>query len=324
MITQAHLTRWLEQAQPLAVPELRTGPRAEDALPVVGASFGPWDRAAGGTTPRRPGGVFALATEEPERVVLLATGFRPCGRCAACLAGLTLACQDPARPGWNAPGGLADHAHAEAWFVPLELDPRALPGMLALLGSAGLAYQAMASAGMVPGDTVAVAGDPGPGALPLRLLAAAGLRVVQLAGPGRALPDGVTRAGQLVHADLPSARCHLIDLAPDAATLQRWLPAADCLLSATVCGPPRELTVDLVAALAGQCALRWIRDLHPHLALDLCAFIVTDRLSLDPVLEVVTSVGELADRLVPFQRGELERWPVLSITHIDTPTTDPA
>jgi hypothetical protein len=316
-------TRWLEQAQPLAAAALRTGPLPEDARSVLGASFGPWDRAPGGTAPRRPGGIFALASDSPARV-LLATGFYPCGRCAACLAGLTLACQDPVRPGWNAPGGLAEHARPEAWHIPLELDAAALPGALALVAGAGLPYQAMASAGMVPGDTVAVAGDPGPGDLPLRLLAAAGLRVVQLAGPARALPEGVTRAERLAQAELPSERCHLIDLAPDAGTLPCWLPAASRLLSATLCGPSRELAVDLGSALAGQCALRWIRDLHPHLALDLCAFVVTGRLSLAPVLEIATSVAELAERLVPFQRGELERWPVLSITRIDTPTTDPA
>jgi hypothetical protein len=182
---------------------------------------------------------------------------------------------------------------------------------VALLAGAGLAYQAQAMAGMVPGDTVVVVGDAGPAALPLRLLVAGGLRPLGLGGRPP-LPEGVESCDELpAFSELPSSRCHLLDLQPSAASVARWLPLAAGCLSISLLGPTApSLSIEPSAVLCGQASLRCVRDLHPHLVLDVAALVTSNRVSLEGALEV-SPRAEAAPVLRQHRAGRAQRWPVV-------------
>jgi hypothetical protein len=317
------VTASLERRAPGEPLLLVSAPNGSDdrALAVRACSPGPWDLAtgAGARWPRVPGATVAVAAEGS---LLVGAGFVPCGGCPPCSAGRHLACVRPARLGWDRHGGMASHlalaASDRAWLAPVSVEREQLPAALALLAGGGLVYQAAASVGMVPGDVVVVLGDPGPGRLPLVLLDACGFRVV-----AASCDDALPAPEQL------GARCHLVDLAPGQAGIERWLPLSSRCISATLVGPLRPLgsdgrgscasgpadaaplQVDLERALAGACTLRWVRDLHPQLALDVVALAVTGRVDLGAAIEVLPSIADAREPCEMFLRGDAERWPVL-------------
>jgi D-arabinose 1-dehydrogenase-like Zn-dependent alcohol dehydrogenase len=191
-----------------------------------------------------------------------------------------------------------------------DVDPAAA---VALLAAAGQTYQAQASAGMAPGDAVVVFGPMGPGAFPLQVLAAAGLRVTWVSPAQESpieLPDRVEhRRTWSLDDDLPSARCHLLDLEPTPASIEQWLPLARLCVSCTLVGRlPSTAHAPLHRLLDGEVALRWVHDLHPHLVLDVLSLIVTGRVSVQPHLQPM-SFDDFA--AADFRRAETGRWPVL-------------
>jgi D-arabinose 1-dehydrogenase-like Zn-dependent alcohol dehydrogenase len=185
----------------------------------------------------------------------------------------------------------------------------------ALLGAAGPTYQAMSAAGMAPGDAVVVVGDPGPGALPLTLLVAAGLRPLWIsAAPRGDAPSAVTVRPRVPDADtLDAARYHVLDLSPTTSSLRAWSHLAGGALSCTLVGPgPQPADAPLDRLLAGEATLRAARDLHPDLALDLIALGGTGRLSISDRLEP-GSLSSTPERYARFLSGVTTRWPVLVV-----------
>jgi hypothetical protein len=181
-----------------------------------------------------------------------------------------------------------------------------------LLAAAGPTYQAAAAAGMAPGDTVLLLGSQGPGDLPSRLLDALGIRAVPVPAPAdHPSASGGTALPRLE--DLPSARRHLLDLAPTEESVGLWAPLAAACISCTLVGPvgpahlPRAEEV-----LGGQTVVRRVRDLHPHLALDLAALVMHRRIDVGDTVEI-HDLGGIADTLAAFARGEAgPRWPVMA------------
>jgi len=266
-----------------------------------------------------PGAVTIGTTQDG--AVFVAPGYLPCGVCEPCQSGLHMACLDPWRPGWNAPGGMSAELHVPAAFlVPLSGDDGRRAETAALLAAAGPTYQAVAVSGMAPGDTVLVFGDPGPGALPLRLLAGLGLRPVWVcdASPPLPLPPDVLVTTTLPPPEeLPSPRRHLLDLTPSPGSLERWAPAAGTCVSCTLVGPTAPTTLPrLDQILAGEAVLRRARDLHPHLALDLAALVSADRVDMTGTVEL-HDLESIAPALSALARGGGERWPVLARASTD-------
>jgi hypothetical protein len=182
----------------------------------------------------------------------------------------------------------------------------------AVTAGAGLAYQALATVGMSPGDTVVVHGPVGPGALPLRVLAAADLHPFWITSAVEPAPDGVEAVSHCPPLSaLPSGRIHLVIMTPSANSIDSWLPLARHALSCTLVGTSPLPPLDLTRLLGGQLALRWIRDLHPHLVLDLAALVLSGRVQASDWVRTCgfDTFGEALDGLV---RGTAERWPVLT------------
>ena len=261
--------------------------------------------------PRVPGNV--VAGRDRAGHVWLCSGMLPCGECAPCQVGLHLACGDPARPGWSLPGGLASAVDLprRAFLAPALAESDA-PLVVALLAAAGSTYQAAASANMAPGDTVVVWGPAGPGALPLRLLVELGLRPLWVAPAGSDAPPGVVRLDAAPSTkELPTLRCHILDLLPGPGSIATWLPLLPGCLSCSLIGPElRVETPPLAALLAGQATVRWLRDLHPHLALDVAAMAGRMATQLQPFIERC-SLDDLPASFAALARGDAKRWPVL-------------
>lgn len=256
--------------------------------------------ALDGAGPSVPGGGILLGLT-PQEQPLLCAGFLPCGECGPCRAAAHLSCLSPTRPGTlGVPGGLAGQVTLPVRFLapPHDLfqeEPETMAGPLALIAAAGPTYQAAVLAGAVPGDRVLLAGKVDPEALPWRLLSTMGLRPVLLADA--AIP-GV-------------GRFHLLDLNPSEQSLCSWLPLAGSCLTCTLVAPTpaggAALIADLTALLAGQTPARWVKDLHPHLALDLLA--LARRMDLRNAARLC-SPAELADVLPSLDPLASEPWPV--------------
>ena len=270
---------------------------------------------AGTSWPRVPGGALAGDDEQGQR--WLCGGLVPCGQCPPCQTAHHEACHRPYLPGSSAstPGGLATRV-----FLPGADHLAPLPTaasvhcVVALIASAGLTYQATASAGMVPGDTVFVFGDPGPGALPLRTLVALGLCPVWISpAPRSSAPDGVELTGSVE--DLPEAsspRCHILELGPCSAHLADVLALTRQSLTLTFALPglPDDARPPLAALLAGPLTARWVSQLHPHLVLDLAALALQGELDVAAQVEVC-SLDDFPRAWGALIRGETARWPVL-------------
>jgi hypothetical protein len=61
--------------------------------------------------------------------------------------------------------------------------------------------------------------------------------------------------------------------------------------------------------------LRWLRDLHPHLALDVAALAGRMATQLQPLIER-RSLDDFPASFAALARGDAERWPVLISTHL--------
>ena len=276
------------EAPPQAMEQLKillTAPAAAEA----------GERARAAT---HPGGVLLGLNEEG--AARLCAGYLPCGACAPCGAAAHLSCLAPIRPGLEpTPGGAASAVALPGRFLarPLNMeDPStSLAGPLALLALAGPTYQAAVLAGAVPGDTVLLFGLQDPAALPARLLETMGLR------------PSLQRAGQ--QPEPPPGRSHILDLNPGAASLAAWLPLAGQVLTCTLAAPasaPMPPT-DLGVLLAGQTPARWVKDLHPHLALDLLA--LAKQMDLEGAAEVCKP-EELEEKLAAADPHSASPWPV--------------
>lgn len=263
--------------------------------------------------PLVPGGVFAGVDAEGRR--WLCGGLLPCGQCLPCQTAHHEACSHPHLPGTapGAPGGLATHVTLPRTSHLAPLPEAADPGLaVALLSSAGLTYQATASAGMVPGDTVFVLGDVGPGALPLRMLKALGLSPVWITeDPGGAPPEDIPLAGRLE--ELPetsSPRCHTLALVH--GDLEQALDLAERSLTLTFAAPslPADAAPSLERLLAGPVTVRRVSHLHPHLVLDVAALALTGELDVTPWVDTraLFDIPEAYEQLI---RGEADRWPVM-------------
>lgn len=306
------------EAAPFAFEACPDGPAPDGPVEaqVVACAPGAWDRVPARRWPRTPGGVI-LSRRRGQDSLSLCAGYQPCGVCPPCEAGLLLSCAAPRRPGWNAPGGLAETLALAPEFLATDVPPSPLlPMALALLASAGPLYGALAAAGACPGDAVVLRGDPGPGEIPLRLLLALGMRAVWIdADPDRTPPGVETARDELTAGGLPASRVHLMD-ARAAPLPADWLPLAPAALSLSLLGPAQPQGGDGVALpdplLAGELALRRVADLHPHLALDLVAEVVHGRLDLgDGVrVEPLESFAPLMERFVA---GRSRRWPVAAV-----------
>ena len=293
----------------------------DDVLDVLACAPTQWDLAPPALWPRTPGGV--IIARAPDGQLRCCAGYLPCGTCDRCRIGLHLACSSPLRPGHNHPGGMAPRVHLPPRFLaPLSPAPtEELAHIAALLAAGGPTYQAAVMTGMAPGDTVLVFGHPGPGALPLRLLTGLGLRALYVC-PGPApqhLPPEVTVVPAVPPTDdLPSPRCHLLDLAPSSSSLESWGPVAQGCLSCTLLGasPPPALR-DCRAILGGQAVLRWVRDIHPHLVLDVVALgRRLNRGGFDTL-----GLGGMVAALDALDRGTGASWPVWvnSSAGVDSP-----
>jgi D-arabinose 1-dehydrogenase-like Zn-dependent alcohol dehydrogenase len=264
--------------------------------------------------------VFLGSDDQSQNRLWICSGYLPCGACDSCQAGLHLACESPTRPGWNAPGGLAN-----AVSLPASEHLATIPGaaetdvkedvdwhwVAAVLAAAGPTFQAAATAGMAPGDTVIVLGAAGPGAIPLRVLAALGLRPVWVTENEAPTPEvSAVVAAPRNLTDLPSARRHLIDLSPRNGSVEALQRLARSSVSCTFVGtePPSSLPPDL---LAGQATVRWVRDLHPHLALDLVALCRSGRLPCDDAAIEPCTLDGFPQAFGSLEAGTASRWPVL-------------
>jgi hypothetical protein len=293
-------------------------------MQVLATAPGPWDRLAAGA----PAGLVVVARDE-DGAEWICGGYIPCGACPPCNGGLQLACTAARRLQGDPAGLLAetlDLPPASRAPLPANLTGRDHVAMAALVAAAGTTYMAMATVGMAPGDAVLFQGAPGPGALPLQLLAWGGLRVTWLAGPPGApglgapgvpdseasgVPDSVLVVDELPRAaDLPSPRIHLIDLAPSRDSLARLAELAPASLSCTLLcssAPPGDIQLERLLG-GGPIALRCLRDLHPHLLLELGA------LALDGSVEILPWVQRLEEGSAP-PDGVPHRWPVHVFGH---------
>ncbi len=252
--------------------------------------------------PRVPGGVF-IAQDAADQAYLCG-GFLPCGECPPCQGGTPLSCAAPTLPGVNAPGGFGEEVALDARrLAPLPgLTPAEQAAVAAVTAAAGPTYQAAALAGMIPGDAVLLLGDAGPGGWPARVLQAMGL--------------AVTAGGSLDHdaaGRLPGGRCHVIDLCAPAPRVALWAPLLPRCLTCTLVAPAiaaGDAAVPLAELLAGQCAVRGVRDIHPHLLLDLAALVVKLELHRQAGL-LPCGPADLPQAYAAFCRGTLEGWPVL-------------
>lgn len=203
------------------------------------------------------------------------------------------------RPGLDGvPGGTADQLKLPGRFLarPHALaEAESLIGPLALIAAAGPTYQAAVLAGAIPGDTVLLFGPEDPDALPVRLLETMGLRPTLVADQGALEPT--------------AGRIHIMDLHPDEQSLSCWLPLAGRCLTTTLVAPSpgAPLLADLGALLTGQTPARWVRDLHPHLTLDLLA--LARRMDLQGAYELCTP-QELPEKLAAASPLSSAPWPV--------------
>jgi len=298
----------------LPVPDC-AAERDQVVLRVRVCAPGWWDLALPPEWPRVPGAVVIGSDErEADDRLRICGGYLPCGACEPCQAGLHLACKSPARPGWNIPGGLATEVGlpSSEHLAPAMDHVADWPWVAAVLAAGGPTYQAAATAGMAAGDTVVVFGTAGPGAIPLRLLAALGLRPVWVTKSEAPVPEvSVTPDPPDRLADLPSARRHLLDLSADEATVAAWRHLARGCVSCTLVGsgPPPPVSAEV---LAGQAPLRWIRDLHPHLVLDLVALCRSERLPPDHGAITTCSPDQIPPAFGDLERGAATGWPVLT------------
>jgi D-arabinose 1-dehydrogenase-like Zn-dependent alcohol dehydrogenase len=298
--------------RPAAPPQAAPGERD---LKVLACAPG-WldlDPPPGIPWPRVPGA--ALAGRDQDGRTWLCAGLLPCGDCQPCQAALHLACERPTRPGLDVPGGLAPQVALPAPFLaPLQQahDPAQLAAAVALVAAAGPCYQAAASAGMVPGDTVLVLGSPGPGELPLRVLLDLGLNPVRLGpagGSGGDLVPAVEHPSALP--ELPSPRWHLLDLCPTAESLELCLPLLARAISLTLLGPGLPArTPPLQALLPPQVTLRRVVELHPQLSLELAAAALTGRLDPTDGIEPLPA-ARFSEAFWRLCQGRARRWPVL-------------
>jgi hypothetical protein len=113
--------------------------------------------------------------------------------------------------------------------------------------------------------------------------------------------------------ELPSPRCHLLDLAPSVQSVARWLPLATSCLNCVLCacGPPPRLP-PLEQLLGGHTVLRLVKDLHPHLVLDLASLALGGNVEIRPWIELHTHLDTFGPALSEFLVGAPPRWPVLS------------
>ncbi len=253
---------------------------------------------AGAPSPEVPGAVFLARDEDDMR--RLCGGFLPCGACGPCRSTLHLACAAPVRPGSaGEPGGCAGQLELAGEHLAPALDMEEAEdhaGALALVAAAGPVYQAAVLAGAIPGDMVLLPAPLAQDSLVMALLQGMGLRPAPLERPGE-LPG-----------DLPSPRLHLLDLCPTERSMDAWLPLAPQLSSASLVSPTLPtLRPELTALLAGQATPRWVRDLHPHLVLDLVA--LARRLDLDGRLDLV-SPQALPAAMSALDPAGQEPWPV--------------
>jgi hypothetical protein len=183
-----------------------------------------------------------------------------------------------------------------------------LAAVVLILALAGTTYQAVASADMAPGDTVLLFGDIGQGALPLAVMQAMGLRPLHVRSPD--LENELESAA--------SCRTHIMDVTPSERSIQHWIHLAPSCLSCTLLGPgPLDGTFALNQLLGGQSALRWIRDLHPHLILDLAALVLSGRVTARTASTSPLGWKAFCQAFDAIAAGTGGHWPVLMplLTH---------
>lgn len=266
------------------------------------------------TWPRTPGGVFLGRDSEDN--TWLCGGLLPCGVCPACRASLHLACEQPVLPGINHQGALATDIQLPslAFLAPHpDVSPADMAAVASLVASAGPTYQAAVLWGMVPGDTVLLLGGVGPGALPLRVLLELGLRPVHMGDDLCAPMDGVTFISE--GADLPplpSSRLHLLDLCPSESSIGKWLHLLPRCISCSLLGPalPNAAGPPLTQLFAGQAAIRAIKEIHPHLLLDLAAMVLNGRLDITEDVQMM-DLNHFAAAFTALSAGTVKRWPVM-------------
>ncbi|MFH1130018.1 MAG: alcohol dehydrogenase catalytic domain-containing protein [Pseudomonadota bacterium] len=320
----------LQQSQPgevLTIWPLEKSDLADGVdLEVLACAPTIWDiypeRTPGTIWPRIPGG--AIVGQAPEKQLFAASSLLPCGTCECCKASLHLACTSPYRPGSNAPGGFANSTRLPDSFLvpdlPLDIDPAIMAALIAL---AGPTYQTIATVGMVPGDTVVVWGQAGPGALPLQLLRALGMRPIWVTSTKSHPIDDIQYTDHCpTLAELPNPRCHVIDLSVDEEACRNWLPLAANSISCTVVGSMPSANDSLKwqfqpvleNLLFGQAALRWIRDIHPHLVLELIALVKKGWVTIDPWVQRVTleKMPKTFATLLE-NKFDIPKWPVFSV-----------
>lgn len=120
-----------------------------------------------------------------------------CGQCEFCLEGLTTSCLDAGS--WGTTNSSLSACQAEAIRVPFaqgtlvkvdaHIDDALLPSLLALSDVYGTGYHAAHSAGMGPGDTIAVIGDGAVGLLAVLSAKQLGAERIILMGRHRARTD---------------------------------------------------------------------------------------------------------------------------------------
>ncbi|MCC6752302.1 MAG: alcohol dehydrogenase catalytic domain-containing protein [Deltaproteobacteria bacterium] len=287
----------------------------EACAPSLEELAGAAEPATGACFPRVPGGVLVGRTEAGRR--LLCGGFLPCGACSACQGAQHLACLAPRRPGLDVPGGFArETLLPESFLAPGLPDGANVAEVVVLLALAGPTYQATATVGMVPGDVVVFFGPVGPGALPLQTLRAAGLRphwVHPMASTAAAPPGCSVSHAAPEPGDLPGGRYHLLDLDPAAPSLEASerlrREARSWTFASAALRVGDGASAALPRLLEGGAPLRWIRSLHPQLALELAAMVVHRRVEVASWIEPLT-LQELAARGAAFAHERAERWPV--------------
>jgi hypothetical protein len=256
--------------------------------------------------PRVPGAVTIAADSEGGLFFL--PPFVPCWQCPACDAALHLACRSPHRYGVNRPGGFA-LGIAPVDGIPAQIPQLDVAEMAGLIAMGGLTYQAQASVGMVPGDVVFVYGDLGPGAVPLQILSAGGMRPYCGTEYEGTLPKGALPLDfSPLESPLPSPRWHILDLSPSANTFDRWRHLVGSCVSCTLVGAVAD-DLPVSALLSGQAVLRRIQAVHPHLILDLLAHLASERVVIRPWLEVFDAPS-LAQGIASFRGAASAKWPV--------------
>ncbi len=269
--------------------------------------------------PRVPGGAFIGRDDQHE--LLGCAGYVPCGICHSCRSGLALACTHPTRPGINAPGAFGNRiVLSRSPLVPQIPEDCDFASLVALFASAGTTYQAISSIGFSPGDTVLVYGKLGPGALPMQVLQAMGCHAKWITTQTHThFPENLNRSilEKTPNIDeLSAARIHIMDFSPSQASVACWQPVARVCLSCSFMGPiphlPSELNLEEL--LSGQAVLRWVHNLHPHLALELAAMAINQRVTIRPWI-CTYDLSKLKEVFLTFcadfHREQAEYWPVL-------------